>query len=107
MSDIEIRADVRYLAAPSARGRKLPTVVWIVLGAAVLIGAFFFWIRSPRSAPSVSAESSLIVPIAAAESRAPDPSTAPGAEGGPPNATVVKASEDAADAAAAAARRNE
>lgn len=47
----------------------------------------------------LSAESA--APTSLFVATAPDPSTAPGADGGPPDPQVVSASEDAADAAAA------
>jgi len=67
---------------------------------AVVIG--FVWRGMKDTAPASNYRSANDVHLPALSST-PDPSTTPGAEGGPPDPKAVKASEDAADAAASSA----
>ena len=102
MNSIEadhIAGSVNTLAAATKSGGR---IIWVVLMAVVLIGVLV-WNQMSRTAQARTVGTSADTLAPELVSSQPDPSTAPGAEGGPPDPKIVSASADAADAAASAA----
>lgn len=100
MNSIEadhIAGSVNTLAAATKSGGR---IIWVVLMAVVLIGVLV-WNQMSRTAQARTVGTSADTLVRSLVSSEPDSSTAPGAEGGPPDPQAVIASEDAADAAAA------
>ena len=100
MNSIEadhIAGSVNTLAVGAKNGGR---IIWVVLMAVVLLGVLV-WNQMSRTVQAPIAGTSVDTLVRSLVSSELDPSTAPGAEGGPPDPQAVIASEDAADAAAA------